>query len=240
LIPLRDTEPIQRMPWVTWLLIAASAAVFVLESRLPETELDQLIRSYAVHPSWYGEHGPAGLFEFPRQLLLPLFTSLFLHGGLLHLVGNMWMLWIFGDNVEDRLGPLRYALFYAAAGALASGVHIVTNSASSVPTIGASGAIAAVMGAYFVLFPRAKVVVLVPLVVIPLFIKIPAVVFLGLWFLLQFAQGALSSGLSGGVDGHAGGIAWWAHVGGFLGGIALLALLGGRRDPRIGTRREST
>ncbi|TAJ19533.1 MAG: rhomboid family intramembrane serine protease [Planctomycetota bacterium] len=160
---------------------------------------------------------------------------MFLHGGLAHVLGNVWMLWIFGDNVEDRLGPVRFLVFYLLAGVLAGVVHVITNSASAVPTIGASGAIAGVMGAYFVLFPRARVVVFLPILILPALFEVPAVVFLALWFLLQIAQGALMSGLEGQSSG---GIAWWAHVGGFLGGIALLALLGGRRAPRREPRRD--
>jgi membrane associated rhomboid family serine protease len=228
MFPLRDSEPTRHVPFVTWLLIAANALVFVLELRMGEGELERLVERYAVHPAWYVQAGPAGLFEYPRELVLPLLTHLFLHGGIAHVLGNVWMLWIFGDNVEDRLGPVRFALFYLLAGLLASAVHIATNLESAVPTLGASGAIAGVMGAYFVLFPRARVVVLVPLVIIPYLFEVPAVIFLALWFLLQLFQGALA----GAVDGQSGGIAWWAHIGGFAGGIALLALLGGRRAER--------
>lgn len=229
MIPLRDTEPIRRATFVTWLLIAANVLAFVYEWRLGDRGLQRLIDQYALHPVLYTEYGPSALLEYPRELALPFLTSMFLHGGLAHVLGNVWMLWIFGDNVEDRLGPVRFLAFYVLAGVLAGVVHVVTNSASEVPTIGASGAIAGVMGAYFVLFPRARVVVFLPILILPALFEIPAVVFLALWFLLQLAQGALMSGLEGQSSG---GIAWWAHIGGFLGGIALLALLGGRRAPR--------
>jgi hypothetical protein len=142
---------------------------------------------------------------------------MFLHGSFWHILGNMWSLYIFGDNVEDRLGPVRYALFYLLCG-IASGLsHLVLNLQSNVPTIGASGAIAGVMGAYFILHPRSKILTLIPIFFIPYFINIPAFIFLGLWFLLQFINAA-------GSQGTAGGIAWWAHIGGFVFGIVFLKL----------------
>jgi membrane associated rhomboid family serine protease len=228
-IPLRDTEPVRRATFVTWLLIAANVLAFAYEWRLDDVSLRRLFAAYALHPADYSAITPSELLESPRALALPFLSNMFLHGGIAHVLGNAWMLWIFGDNVEDRLGPVCFLVFYVLAGVLASVVHVVTNSASTVPTIGASGAIAGVMGAYFVLFPRAHVVVFVPILLLPALFKIPAVVFLALWFLLQLGQGTLMSGLEGPSTG---GIAWWAHVGGFLAGIVLLAVLGGRRAPR--------
>jgi membrane associated rhomboid family serine protease len=150
---------------------------------------------------------------------------MFLHGGWLHLISNMWALAIFGDNVEDRLGHLRYLVFYVLCGLAAGVVHFATNPFSRVPTIGASGAIAGVMGAYLVLFPRARVTTVVPLLCFPLFFELPALIYLGLWFVLQFASGFSELGASRSTSG----IAWWAHVGGFLAGIALLRVFGVRR-----------
>jgi hypothetical protein len=151
------------------------------------------------------------------QQILSLFTFMFLHGGFLHLIGNMWSLYIFGDNVEDRLGPARYVVFYLLCG-LASGLsHMLLNAHSNIPTIGASGAIAGVMGAYFILYPGSRILTLIPIIFIPWFVEIPAFFFLGIWFLLQFINAAGSSG-------QAGGIAWWAHIGGFVFGILFLKL----------------
>jgi hypothetical protein len=152
------------------------------------------------------------------QQLLSLFTFMFLHGGFMHLIGNMWSLYIFGDNVEDRLGSARYIVFYLLCG-LASGMtHLLFNLHSNIPTIGASGAIAGVMGAYFILYPGSRILTLIPIIIIPWFVEIPAFFFLGIWFLLQFLNAAGSSG-------QAGGIAWWAHIGGFIFGIVFLKLL---------------
>jgi hypothetical protein len=142
---------------------------------------------------------------------------MFLHGGFMHLIGNMWSLYIFGDNVEDRLGPARYIAFYLLCG-LASGMtHLLFNTHSNIPTIGASGAIAGVMGAYFILYPRSRILTLIPIIFIPWFVEIPAFFFLGIWFVLQFLNAAGSSG-------QAGGIAWWAHIGGFVFGVLFLKL----------------
>jgi membrane associated rhomboid family serine protease len=149
---------------------------------------------------------------------------MFLHGGWLHLITNLWSLWIFGDNVEDRLGPLRYLALYVGCGLVAGLLHLATNPHSGVPTIGASGAIAGVMGAYFVLFPRAQIVTLVPVIIYPLFLRVPAVVYLGLWFAMQLLSGATT--VAGTTTA---GVAWWAHVGGFAAGVVLLLVFSGAR-----------
>jgi membrane associated rhomboid family serine protease len=156
-----------------------------------------------------------------------LLTCTFLHGGWFHFLGNMWFLWIFGDNVEDRLGHGGYLLFYLASGIGASVVHLATGPGSTVPTIGASGAIAGVMGAYLLLYPRSRVLVLVPIVFVFQFFVFPAAVFLGLWFVWQLFQGALAVGAV-----QAGGVAWWAHVGGFVVGLVVVAAL--RATGRLG------
>jgi membrane associated rhomboid family serine protease len=156
----------------------------------------------------------------PIPAWMTLFTCIFLHGGWLHLLGNMWFLYIFGDNVEDRLGHLGYLLFYLGAGVAASFVHLVTNSGSMIPTVGASGAIAGVMGGYLLLYPHSRVLTLVPIFFFIQIMVIPAPVFLVVWFLLQFFQGAFSLQ---GVE--SGGVAWWAHVGGFVAGAAVVLLL---------------
>jgi membrane associated rhomboid family serine protease len=156
-----------------------------------------------------------------------MFTSMFLHGGFLHLLGNMWILWIFGDNVEDRLGKGRFLLYYLICGLAAVYLHYLTGRASGVPVIGASGAIAGVMGGYFVLFPHARVLTLVPIFIFIQIITIPAVVFLVLWFLMQLLSGVVASAAQVG-----GGVAWWAHIGGFIVGAAWMMFLRPQR-PRL-------
>jgi membrane associated rhomboid family serine protease len=166
-------------------------------------------------------------FTLPQQIF-SFFTSMFLHGGWLHLIGNMWTLWIFGDNVEDRLGRAKYLALYLAGGVAAALMHIFTNAGSMVPTIGASGAIAAVMGAYFRFYPHARVETLIPPLVFGPIFRFPAVIFLGWWFLLQFFNGAMSLGARN--EGFSG-IAWWAHVGGFLFGFVICLFASSQRRP---------
>jgi membrane associated rhomboid family serine protease len=210
-IPLRDDVRNRHAPLMTVLLIAVNAAIFVWEARMPPAQLEQLVFACGMIPARYPL--PAGDCDY-----LPFLTSMFLHGGWLHALSNLWVLWIFGDNVEDRMGATRFLGFYLLCGLLAGALHWVTNPESRVPTIGASGAIAGVMGAYFVLYPRAKVVMLVPIFFWPFFFEIPAVLFLGFWFVTQFFSGTLALG----AGETAGGVAWWAHVGGFVAGILLL------------------
>lgn len=224
MFPLRDDQPSRTRPLVTYALIVFNAAVFVHQLSLGERETAALLEHAALLPGRLSEavrHGsPAELFESASTLV----TSQFLHGGFLHVLLNLWTLWIFGDNVEDRLGRLKYLAFYVACGAAAGLLHVAANPDSLVPTLGASGAISGVMGAYVVLYPRARVVTLVPVLFYPLFFSLPALVYVGLWFVLQLFSGLVDSGAEGGV-------AWWAHIGGFLAGIALLPLLG-RRERR--------
>jgi len=160
-------------------------------------------------------------------LVLTIFTSMFLHGGWLHIIGNMWFLWIFGDNIEDYLGHSLYLAFYLVSGFAAAVTHILLNPASNLPTVGASGAIAGVMGAYFVLYPRARVLTLVPLIIFFTFWWLPAWLMLGYWFILQFLMGAATSIAE--TSQNTGGVAVWAHVGGFIAGIVLIKLLPERR-----------
>lgn len=170
---------------------------------------------------------PYVFFQHPWHIL-PLFTAMFLHGGLMHLFGNMLTLWIFGDNVEDTMGHGRYVIFYFTCGIFASLTHAIFNPSSTLPSIGASGAIAGVMGAYMIYFPHARVLTLVPIFFFLQLMEIPAFLFLGLWFFLQFFSGtlALTSTFY-----QAGGVAWWAHIGGFVAGI-VLGMLFRRRDGR--------
>ena len=222
MFPLRDINPSRTAPVMTLILIAVNVAVFLLEISLPPEKLAAAMNIYGIVPARYFGATPAA---GPVHLLpLPLLTSMFLHAGWIHLIANLWILWIFGDNVEDRLGHLRFLVFYLGSGVAAGLVHLFTNAGSSLPTIGASGAIAGVMGAYFVLFPRARVLAVIPIFFWPFFLEVPAVVFMGFWFLGQFLSGLLSLGETGG------GIAWWAHVGGFVAGVVLCPVFLKRRS----------
>jgi membrane associated rhomboid family serine protease len=209
---------------MTWLLIGANVAAFVWQLTLPPDARAASFYRFGLVPARYSDPSWAAQFGLPFTLL-PFLTSMFLHGGFLHIVSNLWTLWIFGDNVEDRMGPLRFLVFYLLSGLAAAGVHWITDPTSTMPTIGASGAIAGVLGAYLLLYPRARVVTMVPVLFYPLVFELPAVVFLGFWFLLQLWSGLTSLGSTGAVAG----IAWWAHVGGFLAGMALLQVFK-RRD----------
>lgn len=175
------------------------------------------INTFALKPErfvWLVKNEP---FNLP-DLALPFFSSMFIHGGWLHVIGNMWYLWIFGDNVEDRVGHFRYFIFYLVCGIGAGFTHIYFNPTSGIPTVGASGAIAGVMGAYLILYPLAKVVTLVPLFFFITFFEVPALFFLGFWVILQFIQGTISSTM----PQDSGGVAWWAHFGGFVLGAGLI------------------
>lgn len=222
MIPIRDTVPSNRIPVVTYLLVAANIGLFFYEISLGEN-LPPFLERHAVVPARLLGGGALSV----RELLTPV-TATFLHGGWMHLLGNMLYLYIFGDNVEDTLGHGRYLLFYIACGMASFAVQIGFQPASVVPNLGASGAIAGVLGAYFLLFPRARVVTLLPLFIIFTTVEIPAVVFLGLWFLLQFLSGTASLGRAA----AAGGVAWWAHVGGFIAGMVFLKVLTIRRSGR--------
>src|SRR5882762_3571346 len=216
MLPLRDDIPASRFPAATLGIIVINVVVFLHELTLGP-DLENLLESFAIIPARYTNPEVAQLFTLSQQIFA-FFSSMFLHGGWLHLNGNMWTLWIFGDNVEDRLGRWKYLLLYLASGVAAALLHIYTNLGSQVPTIGASGAIAGVMGAYFRFFPHARVeTVIPPFFFGPIFV-LPAVLFLGWWFLLQFFNGALS--LGAGANGY-GGVAWWAHVGGFVFGVVV-------------------
>ncbi len=227
MFPLRDNIPSRRFPVVTLGIIVLNVVVFLHELKLGR-HLQDFIIQYAIVPARYTTPDVAQRFTLTQQII-PFFSSMFLHGGWLHLIGNLWALWIFGDNVEDRLGKVRYAGLYLAGGVVAALVHILVNRDSTLPTLGASGAIAAVMGAYFRFYPYARVDTLIPPFFLGPTFSLPAVMFLGWWFLLQFFNGALSLG----ARGSFGGVAWWAHVGGFAFGL-LVCLFASRRPPASG------
>jgi len=229
MIPLRDENPAQSVPVVTRGLIVVNCVAFIYEITLGRGLRDFLFEwglvparlSGALHFGEESVTGPA----------LTLLTSTFLHGGWLHLLGNMWYLWIFGDNIEDRLGKLRFLFFYLLAGVTAGVIHYVSNPASRYPTVGASGAIAAVLGAYAVTFPRARVITLVPIFLFFQVMALPALVVLGLWFVYQFLIGTLA--LAWGT-GTGGGVAWWAHIGGFAFGALGVKIFGAGRRSKAG------
>jgi membrane associated rhomboid family serine protease len=230
MIPIQDTVPSRNPPLAVYALIALNLLVFALELSLPNEGLDRLFYLLGIVPARYSHPEWAVRVGFPVDDYWPFLTSMFLHGGWAHIVGNMWTLWIFGDNVEDRMGPFRFTLFYLLCGLIAAVVHYATNRDSAVPTVGASGAIAGVLGAYFVLYPRSQIVVMVPIFFYPLFFEVPAVTYLLFWALSQLFSGALA--LAGPVE--VGGIAWWAHVGGFAAGLLLHPLF---VQPRRSIRR---
>src|SRR5262245_41763754 len=216
MIPFRDNIPSRSFPIITVSIILLNVLVF-----LYELSLGRYLEPFLFH---YGVI-PAAVFAWPNSDLpvsavaVPFFTSMFLHGGWLHLIGNMWYLWIFGDNVEDRLGHFNYLIFYLVCGIGAGIVHTILNYNTRVPSIGASGAIAGVLGAYLVSYPRARILTLIPIFIFVQFIEIPAILVLGFWFVIQFFSGAASLGAA-----EAGGVAYWAHVGGFLIGMILVGL----------------
>lgn len=227
MIPMRDSIRSRRLPVVNLALIAANVLVFLYQSALSQGELRAFIMRFGLIPiqiTMVPRFLAAGRPEFAVQALGTFVTSTFLHGGLLHLGGNMLYLWVFGDNVEDRLGRWRYLLFYLVTGTIASMAHMYYDPTSRLPLIGASGAVAGVLGAYFITFPRSRVLALVPLFFFLHLAEVPAVIFLALWFVLQLAYG-LGSLAPGAADM----VAWWAHVGGFAAGVVLMRLLDRRR-----------
>jgi membrane associated rhomboid family serine protease len=211
MFPISDVIPSRTVPFVTVSLIVANALVFLYMLTLPDGQLETFVSTYAVVPAW---------FSVPT-----LFTSQFLHAGWMHIIGNMLYLWIFGDNVEDRLGHFRYLLFYLGAGAVAAILQVLFNPFSAVPMLGASGAIAGVMGAYFVLYPQSRVLTAIFIIIFFDVVEIPAVFFLGIWFVMQLLSGVGSLGVSNAASG---GTAFWAHVGGFLVGVAVGLILRAR------------
>ncbi|GAB6036012.1 rhomboid family intramembrane serine protease [Fundidesulfovibrio butyratiphilus] len=221
MIPLKDNIPRIHHPLVVWAIFFCNLAAFLFEEVLPQDQLSTLIQLYGVVPARLLDAQYAARAGYPAGGLDTLITYMFLHGGWMHFLLNMWVFWIFADNVEDALGKVRFVVFYLTCGVLAAGLHVLFNPGSTTPVVGASGAIAGVMGGYFRLFPHARVVVLVPIIIIPWIIEVPSLVFLGIWFLIQILSGLTDTG-----DG--GGVAWWAHVGGFLCGLALVRFLGAR------------
>jgi len=223
MLPLRDDQPRYSTPWATWFLIGLNLLIFFLAWAPGPQNLAIVNQQFGVVPS----HLAAFLSGSPRYSLLavvlPFFTSLFLHGSWMHVIGNVWFLYIFGDNVEDYLGHFKYLVFYILTGVLAMGAQAVVNLYSTVPAVGASGAIAGVLGAYFVLYPRARVLTWFYVVVV----WIPAWIWLGIWFVGNFLSGTET--VLAVQRQNMGGVAFWAHVGGFASGALLVKIFGQRR-----------
>jgi membrane associated rhomboid family serine protease len=215
MIPIRDTQQSSRIPVITYALIILNLLVFIFQFQVGFNN-EGFLYTFGLVPAKYTVHELAKYFSFSNQVM-SVFSYMFLHGGFMHFIGNMWSLYIFGDNVEEYFGHLRFLGFYILCGIISGLVHFFSNPISPIPTIGASGAIAGVMGAYFILFPRSKVLTFIPIFIIPWFIKIPAVIFLGLWFFMQVLNATGSSAAGSGI-------AWWAHIGGFIAGILLVRL----------------
>ena len=217
LIPLRDSIPSRKFPFVNVILIVANFIAFFYEISLG-AELERFIFQYGIVPAKIVHDiynlGSASI----KDILIPFFTAIFLHGGWYHILSNMLYLWIFGDNLEDRMGHLRYLLFYLLCGFTSSLAHIITNISSPIPTIGASGAISGVLGAYFIIFPEARVLTLVPFGFFLHIAAIPAFLFLGFWFFSQTLNGLASLAIRTSMTG---GVAWWAHIGGFVTGAII-------------------
>ena len=243
MFPIRDDIQSHRFPIVNYVMIGACVLVYVLQTN----DADGLVDDFGMVPALVNAPAAAVIVSqqhvvqtpFGREVVvvereLPpprfhpwttLLSCIFLHGSIMHLIGNIWFLYIFGDNVEDRMGPFGYLAFYLGSGIAASVTHFAFQPTSPVPTIGASGAVAGVMGAYMVLYPHAKVVTVIPIFIILQIMVLPAPIFLGIWFVIQLLQGSFSMG-----SAQAAGVAWWAHAGGFLFGFAVAWLLG-RQQP---------
>jgi membrane associated rhomboid family serine protease len=210
MIPLRDVIPSRTFPFINIGLIVLNSLAFLFELSLSDAGFQPFLRMFALVPRHF--------------LWSAVLTSMFIHGGWLHFLGNMLYLWIFGDNVEDRLGHFRYLVFYLLCGVVAAMAHVWMNPASMIPTLGASGAIAGVMGAYFVLYPHSQILTLIPFFIFYMrVVEVPAIAFLGIWFVIQFLSGTAATGA------EAGGVAVWAHVAGFLTGVVWVLLFRARR-----------
>jgi len=214
MIPLRDRNPTYSTPFVTIALIVVNTLIFLYQWSLGPRVGEQFVFAYGMIPARIDLLLTGGGVTF-GQTFSPLLTSTFLHGGWLHLIGNMWFLWVFGDNVEDQFGHVRYLVFYLLCGVGAGLVHTLFNLHSTVPAVGASGAISGVLGAYLVMFPGRRVLTVVWVVFFIFTVELPAFILLGYWFVLQALSGLGSLGMKA-----AGGVAWWAHIGGFLLGAA--------------------
>lgn len=220
MFPISVSVPTRFPALVTYALIGANVFVFFLQLGLSQQAGEAAAFTYGLVPARYTHPEWALRVGLDPNDYLPFLTNTFMHGGFLHIILNMWTLWLFGPSVEDRLGAPRYLIFYLLCGVAASGAHFWMNANSTIPAVGASGAIAGVLGAHFRLFPLSNVVVLVPIIFIPFFFTLPSFLYIAIWFFTQVFQGVGSTFMP-----QAGGIAWWAHIGGFLVGVVLGPLL---------------
>jgi membrane associated rhomboid family serine protease len=220
MIPIRDLNPTRSTPWATWTVLVVCGLVYLWQAVLPDGASRDFVFTWGMVPR------RLTVVQDP-QAWLTVLTSMFMHGGFWHVLGNLWFLHVFGDNVEDNMGTARFTVFYLLCGAFAALTQLLTNPTSPVPMVGASGAIAGVLAAYLVLFPRAQVVTLIPIFIFLHWMEIPAFVFIALWFVYQFFAGVTALGQSGG------GVAYWAHIGGFVAGLALVWVFRRRRPPPV-------
>ncbi|MEQ1530770.1 MAG: rhomboid family intramembrane serine protease [Methylococcales bacterium] len=212
MIPIRDTAPCYNKPLVSWTIMAICITIFLSMQFMPDAVVFRILNQYGMVPIRYTNP----YFGLPFDGYMSFFTSLFLHGNWIHIIMNMWFLWIFGDNVEDRMGRLRFSVFYVLCGLLATFLQWYFDPTLTVPVVGASGAIAGVLGAYFFLYPLERVVVWVPILFFPVIVHVPAIAFLGLWIMLQLHNATATVLFDSTVD-----VAWWAHLGGFIAGAVL-------------------
>lgn len=217
MFPLRDSIPRVHTPYVVYGLLVANLLVFLFQQTLGPQSTFQFLHTFGVVPARFTAPDWAIQMGYPAKGYYAFVTHLFLHGDWMHFIVNMWSLWIFADNIEDVMGVWRFLAFYITCGLAAVFVHVFFNITATIPVVGASGAIAGVMGAYFLLYPHAKVTTLIPILIIPFFIDLPAVLYLGIWFGSQLISGIGSLSQEGSV-------AWWAHAGGFIAGMVLLPL----------------
>ncbi len=234
MIPLHDDNPTTLKPFVTWGLIGACSLVFLWQLSLGGQGGAEAVYGLGVIPAVLvgDRHLSANLVLVPAELTV--LTSMFLHAGWMHVIGNMLYLWIFGNNIEDSMGHVRFVAFYVLCGTAAALAQTYQNPASEIPMIGASGAIAGVLGAYLLLYPKARVLVLIPLGFFMHTVRLPAMIVLGFWIVLQFFSAA-------GADSSGGGVAWWAHIGGFIAGLAMIPVFRDKRVPllgRVGRRKD--
>ena len=225
MIPIRTSIEVQDIPGAVIGLIVANVAVFIFQTGLPDDLAKQFIFQNGLLPARFSDHDVARKLGLNPFNVLPFLTSLFMHTDWLHLAVNMWTLWLVGRAIEQRLGKVRFVLFYLACGLIAGLAHFAFNLDSGVPTLGASGAIAGVLGAYIMIYPTARIAILTPILFFPVIFHLPAVIYTGLWFAFQLAWGIADFSLTKDV----GGIAWWAHIGGFLAGLALITAISGQR-----------
>ncbi len=217
MIPIRDTIPCYSRPYVSWALIAINSIVFLLLQFMPEHVRQLFLFHYGMIPARYSHPEWARHMGFADDAYFSFISSMFIHAGWLHIIMNVWFIWIFADNIEDRMGHFRFLVFYFVCGLIGSLLQFYFNPSLTIPVVGASGAIAGVMGAYFLLYPFARIVIWIPLFFLPIFFEIPAIAFLGFWVILQMQNATLSIVDSQSITS----VAWWEHLGGFIAGMLL-------------------